>query len=140
MGSRAADEPPLDLMGEIRAVLAAHEHLLERLERLALVKRSPVDAANGRAPADATAFPGGAHGAFVPAMPTLENAATIGARITLKRQQADLSRRKLCRLAEITEWQLRTWETDAVTPSVPNLLRLIPHIGGSLDFYYGADQ
>jgi len=64
----------------------------------------------------------------------------VGPRITLMRERADLSKRQLAKAAGVHEWQLRQWERGDHVVSPMNLRRLIPHIGGTIEFYLFGDE
>jgi len=59
----------------------------------------------------------------------------VGPRITMMRERAKLSKRQLALLAGVHVWQLRQWERGDHIPGPQNLWRLIPHIGGTIEFY-----
>jgi DNA-binding transcriptional regulator YiaG len=84
-------------------------------------------------------FPGDADCALVSAMTTAAEVSTVGSRIRLMRKRAELSKRQLAKAAGVDERQLRGWENDEHEPTASSLRRLIPHIGGTLDFYLGPD-
>lgn len=96
---------------------------------------------NGLAGAHELAYPNNDETAYVLAVPSATEASTVGARITLMRERAGLSKRKLAALADVTEWQLRGWEDNTHEPTARNLMRLIEHIGGTVEFYLaGTDH
>lgn len=64
----------------------------------------------------------------------------VGRRIALMRQGAQLSKRQLASLAEIDERLLRRWENGDHQPSVASVRRLIPYIGGTIDYYLGPNE
>lgn len=53
------------------------------------------------------------------------------------REQAGLSKRGLAKLADVDPRNLLSWEQGAHIPTVPSLMRLIPHIGGTIEYYLG---
>ena len=64
----------------------------------------------------------------------------VGARIRARREELGLTKGQLARLAGVNESQLRQWERGDHVPTAKNLLRLIEHLGGSLDeFLLDAD-
>jgi len=58
----------------------------------------------------------------------------------MMRERAGLSKRQLAQRAGVQISQLRQWERGDHVPSPPNLFRLIPHIGGTIEFYLFEDQ
>ena len=85
-------------------------------------------------------FPAERNGAWVPPMTAKTSATSVGQRIVLMRERAGLSRRQLGKVSNVPERQLFSWEHDDHEPTARNLQRLIPHIGGTLDFYLEPDQ
>jgi PAS domain-containing protein len=69
---------------------------------------------------------------------------TIQGRLRGARERADLTIYALAHLAGVAEYQIRTWEMSPSDPrshkiSPENLGKLLPHIGGTSDYYfYGA--
>jgi DNA-binding transcriptional regulator YiaG len=64
-------------------------------------------------------------------------ATTTAGRITQMREAAGLSKRKLATLANVDPRLLNRWEDGTHEPQVPSIRKLIPHIGGSIDFFLG---
>jgi transcriptional regulator with XRE-family HTH domain len=56
--------------------------------------------------------------------------------IAVARETAELSKRRLARLADVDERQLRIWESARHTPSAYNLLKLAAILGQSLEWFY----
>jgi PAS domain S-box-containing protein len=73
--------------------------------------------------------------AYVLAVPSMSQTNTVGAKITARREQAGYSKRALARLAGVSEWQLRAWENNTHEPTARSLMRLIPYIGGTVEYY-----
>lgn len=89
-------------------------------------------------------FPESQHPGLLDLVETLSGPKTIdspaGTRIKMMREQAGLSKRQLAKLANVGRYQLSTWEAGTHIPSVPSLLKLIPHIGGNVLYYLGIDE
>jgi DNA-binding XRE family transcriptional regulator len=66
-----------------------------------------------------------------------DRAERIGRKIAKARKAKGLSKYMLAKLAGVREGQIRHWERGDNACGAPNLLKLIPHIGGTLDFYLG---
>jgi DNA-binding transcriptional regulator YiaG len=69
-----------------------------------------------------------------------DRAERIGRKIAEAREAKRLSKYMLAKLADVDEGQIRKWERGEHACSAVNLLKLIPHIGGTLDFYLGEDD
>jgi len=59
----------------------------------------------------------------------------VGARIRARRESRNLTKRGLAKLAGVNESQLGQWERGDHVPTITNMLRLIEHLGGTLDDY-----
>jgi len=64
-----------------------------------------------------------------------EQAERVGRRMTAQREAAGLSKRRLAKLSGVAEKDLREWERGKHEPTARSLLRLIPFIGGTVEFY-----
>jgi hypothetical protein len=71
---------------------------------------------------------------------TMTKGKSVGERISKAREAAGLNRYQLAKLAGVNYGQVRQWEINEHVPTPTNLRRLIPHIGGTTDFYLFGDK
>jgi DNA-binding XRE family transcriptional regulator len=95
---------------------------------------------DNRSPGHAYHFPAGPNRAWVYPMSARASAISVGERIVSMREHAGLSRRQLAKDAGVTDRQLYDWEHDKHEPTPRNVRRLIPHIGGTIEFYLGVGE
>ena len=72
-----------------------------------------------------------------PTMAKAQAPTTTGERITQMREAAGLSKRRLSKVANVDQRNLIRWENGTHEPMVASIRKLIPHIGGSIEFFLG---
>jgi transcriptional regulator with XRE-family HTH domain len=60
----------------------------------------------------------------------------VAQNITAAREAAGLSKRRLAKLADVGEQQVRLWEGGRHAPEVHNLLKLAQVLGQSLEWFH----
>ena len=60
---------------------------------------------------------------------------SVGDRLWLARNRAELSKRHLAKLSGVDQGQIRKWENGDHVPTVANVAKLLPYLGGTLDDY-----
>lgn len=65
-----------------------------------------------------------------------ESRETVARNMTLARERAGYSKRRLAREAGVHEYQLRHWEGAQTEPSARNLLKIAIILGQSLEWFY----
>lgn len=73
------------------------------------------------------------------AVATVTQRHSTGAKLTAARERANLSKRELARRAGVDRRALLRWESGEHVPTAANLLRLIPHIGGTVEAFLTDD-
>ena len=68
-------------------------------------------------------------------MTALNETNYVGTRLRNAREKAGMSKRQLAQAAQVREQQIRQWEAGEHIPTAHNLLRLIPHLGGTMEYY-----
>jgi ribosome-binding protein aMBF1 (putative translation factor) len=66
---------------------------------------------------------------------TVTEGNSVGDRLWLARNKAQLSKRRLAKLSGVDQGQIRKWENGGHVPTVANVSKLLPYLGGTLDDY-----
>jgi transcriptional regulator with XRE-family HTH domain len=64
----------------------------------------------------------------------------VGEKLRTARETAGLPKYRLAKLSGVGEAQIRQWERGTHEPTARNVAKLIPYIGGTLDYYFSDES